>query len=74
MTNDGTLESWHQGEFVFGHLAFSFRRITKNTNLFQGNRQSTYRINEVDVVSLDVKWHDETGTWSALDAHSLQNL
>ena len=37
MTNDGALESWHQGKFVFGHLAV-FREITKNINLVQGKQ------------------------------------
>ena len=35
--NDGALESWHQGEFVFGHLAGD-RNNYKNNNLVQGKQ------------------------------------
>ena len=37
MTNDGALELWHQGEFVFGYLAGD-RNNYKNKLSVQGNQ------------------------------------
>ena len=37
MTNDGALESWHQGEFVLGLLAGGRHNYKKN-NLVQGKQ------------------------------------
>ena len=48
MTNNGALESWHQGEFMFGCLSmYQGAKHYKNNNLVQGKQtvdKSTYQL------------------------------
>ena len=61
MTNDGALESWHQGEHVFGYLAGD-RNNYKNNNLVQG-KQTVSKYTELLELPLETKPRT-AGSWS----------
>ena len=56
MTNNGVLERWHQGEFVFGHVAGD-RNTYKNKLLVQGKYIDS-RINDIEQGKLENIWDD----------------
>ena len=64
MTNDDVLESWHQGEFVFGHLAIFRGTYKTNTSLGQKDSAQDMR-QDIFVISnvFAMEWQHKVDDW-----------